>query len=204
MLVGRRPLHAQRPDELALVGGPVDGVRSQPMPIQVPAVHGRPASVRPLHPVGDNQMSVQQRIALPRCPVVKADRQQPLSGHMLDTAMAAAGPQMVVQVADRLGQPGVMGGQHGSSGGWVTEAVEGGHALGRPQDHVECGDGVAAVRTAQQLPDIRVPTLEHGLEPGGGCFACSPRLVAPAPYHRPGDSPWPDRYASWSVASSRV
>jgi hypothetical protein len=32
----------------------------------------------------------------------------------------------------------------------------------------------------------------------------SPRLLAPAPYHRPGDSPWPDRYCSWSVASSRV
>ena len=32
----------------------------------------------------------------------------------------------------------------------------------------------------------------------------SPRLMAPAPYHRPGDSPWPDRYAWWSVASSRV
>ena len=28
--------------------------------------------------------------------------------------------------------------------------------------------------------------------------------LALAPYHRPGDSPWPDRYASWSVASSRV
>ena len=32
----------------------------------------------------------------------------------------------------------------------------------------------------------------------------SPKPLAPAPYQRPGDSPWPDRYASWSVASSRV
>jgi hypothetical protein len=32
----------------------------------------------------------------------------------------------------------------------------------------------------------------------------SAKLAAPAPYHRPGLSPWPDRYAWWSAASSRV
>ena len=53
-------------------------------------------------------MGVQQRITLPRCPVIEPDRQHPLSGHMLDTAVTAAGPQMLVQVADRLGQPGMM------------------------------------------------------------------------------------------------
>jgi hypothetical protein len=57
------PLHSQCPDVLALVGGPVDGVRGQPMPVQVPAVQGRPASVRPLNPVGDDQVGVQQRVA---------------------------------------------------------------------------------------------------------------------------------------------
>ena len=44
---------------------------------QVAAVQGRPASVRPLHPVGDDQMSVQQRIALTGGPVIKTDRQDP-------------------------------------------------------------------------------------------------------------------------------
>jgi hypothetical protein len=44
--VRRRLLHPEGPDELALVGGPVDGVRSQPMPVQVPSVQRRPASVR--------------------------------------------------------------------------------------------------------------------------------------------------------------
>jgi hypothetical protein len=61
-------------------------------------------------------MGVQQRVALARCPVVEADRQHPLSGHMLDTAVAPAGPQMLVQVGDRLRQPGVMGGQHRPAG----------------------------------------------------------------------------------------
>jgi dihydrofolate reductase len=31
-----------------------------------------------------------------------------------------------------------------------------------------------------------------------------PVFLAPAPCQRPGDSPWPDKYCSWSVASSRV
>jgi hypothetical protein len=37
-------------------------------------------------------MGVQQRIAFSGCPVIEADRQQPLSGHVLVTAVAAAGP----------------------------------------------------------------------------------------------------------------
>ena len=193
--VRRRPLHPERPDELALVGGPVDGVRGQPMPVQIAAVQGRPASVRPLDPVGDDQMGVQQRIALPGRPVVEPDRQQPLSGHMLDTTMAAAGPQVLVQVADRLGQPGVMGGQHRPAGGRVTQAVEDRHALGRPQDHVKgrarrCGHGggPAAPRSSGRGPRTWPGTRPRDASP------CSPRLLAPAPYHRPGDSPWPDRY----------
>ena len=175
--VRRRPLHPERPDELALVGGPVDGVRGQPMPVQVPAVQRCPASVRPLDPVGDDQVGVQQRIAFSGRPVVEPDRQQPLSGHVLDTAVAAAGPQVLVQVADRLGQPGVMGGQHGSAGGRVAEAVEDRDALGRPQYHVEGGHGVAAMRAAEQLAGRGVAALEHGLEPGHRCFALQPEAA---------------------------
>jgi hypothetical protein len=61
-----------------------------------PSPQGRPVSVRPLHPVGDDQMGVQQRIALTGGPVIKTDRQHPLSGHVLDTAMAAADAKMLV------------------------------------------------------------------------------------------------------------
>jgi hypothetical protein len=107
------------------------------MPIQVPTVQGCPATVRPLDPVGHHQMGVQQRVALSRCPVVEPNGQQSPSGHMLMSAMAAAGPQVLVQVADRLGQPSMMGGQDGSAGGRVTEAVEDRDALGRPQDHIK-------------------------------------------------------------------
>jgi len=66
------------------------------MPVQVPTVQRRPPSVRPLDAVGHHQVGVQQRIPLARCPVVQADRQQPLSGHVLDTAMSAAGAQVLV------------------------------------------------------------------------------------------------------------
>jgi hypothetical protein len=116
MAVRWRPFRPECPSELALVGGPVDGVRGQPMPIQVPAVQGCPASVRPLDAVGHDQMGVQQRIAFSGGPTVEPDRQQPLSGHVLDTTVAAAGPKVLVQVADRLGQPSMMGGQHRPAG----------------------------------------------------------------------------------------
>jgi hypothetical protein len=117
--------------------------------------------------------------------VVEGDRQQPLAGHLLDTAMATAGPQVSVQVADRLGQPGMMCRQHRPARGRVPQPVEDRHALGRPQDHVKGRDGVAAVATAQQLPSGRVAALEHALEPGHRCFAlqsqrCGAGAVPPA------------------------
>jgi hypothetical protein len=118
---------------------------------------------------------MQQRVALPAGAVVEAGGQQPLSGHMLNTAVAAAGADVLVQVADRLGQPGVMRGQHGSSGRWVAEPVEDGDALGRAQDHVKGGHGVAAIRSAEQLAGRRVAALEHGLEPRRRCFALQPK-----------------------------
>jgi len=144
------------------------------MPIQVPTVQRRPSSVWPLDTVGHHQMGVQQRITFSGCPVVEPDRQQPLSGHVLDTAMATASPQVLVQVADRLGQPGMVGGQHRPAGGWVTQAVEDRDALGRPQHHIEGRHGVAAMRAAQQLASGGVPAFEHGLEPGRRCFALQP------------------------------
>jgi hypothetical protein len=110
VVVRWRPLHPKCPDKLALVGGPIDGVRGQPMPIQVPAVQGRPASVRPLDSVGHHQVGVQQRIAVSGRPMVEPDRQQPLSRHMLVSAMSTAGAKVLVQVANRLGQPRMMGG----------------------------------------------------------------------------------------------
>jgi hypothetical protein len=84
---------------------------------------------------------------------------------------------MLVQVADRLGQPGVMGGQHRPSDCRVTQAVEDRDALGRPQHHIKAGYGVAAMRAPQQLTRRRVPALEHGLELGHRCFALQPQAA---------------------------
>jgi hypothetical protein len=122
-------------------------------------------------------MGVQQRVTFSGRPVVEPDRQHPLSGHVLDTAMATAGPQVLVQVGDRLGQPGVMGRQYGPSGGRVTQPIEDRDALGRPQDHIKAWHGIAAMRSAQQLPRSRVAALEHGLEPGHRCFALQPKAA---------------------------
>jgi hypothetical protein len=157
-----------------------------------------------LDAVGDDQVGVQQRVALAGCPVVEPDGQQPLAGHMLDTTVAAASTQVLIQVGDRLGQPSVMGGQHRPAGGWVTEAVEDRDALGRPQDHVEGGYGVAAIGTAKQLAAGRVAALEHGLGPGRRCFALQPQAAGTGAVPPAWGLPVPDRYCWWSVASSRV
>jgi hypothetical protein len=124
-----------------------------------------------LDAIGDDQMGVQQRVTLPGRPVVEPDRQHPLSGHMLDTAMAATGPEMLVQITDRLGQPSMVGLEHRPASGRIPEAVEDRDALGRAQHHVKARHGVAAVGAAEQLAGCRVAALEHGLEPGHGCFA---------------------------------
>jgi hypothetical protein len=42
--------------------------------------------------------------------MVEPDRQQPLSRHMLVSAMSTAGAKVLVQVANCLGQPRMMGG----------------------------------------------------------------------------------------------
>jgi hypothetical protein len=116
-------------------------------------------------------MGVQQRVTLSGGPVVEPDRQQPLSGHVLDTAMAAAGPQVSVQVGGRLADTGVLGGQHRPAGRHIPKSVQDGHALGRPQDHVKGWHGVAAVRAAEEFPGVGVAALEHAAEARRGCFA---------------------------------
>jgi hypothetical protein len=123
-----------------------------------------------LDAVGDDQVGV-QRVTLPRCPVVEPDRQHSLGGHVLDTTMTTAGAEVLVQVADRLGQPGVVGGQYRPTGGSLRQAVEDRHAFGRPQHHVKAGHGVVAMGPAQQLASRRVSTFEHGLESRWRCFA---------------------------------
>jgi hypothetical protein len=193
------PLDPERPDELTLVSGPVNGVRGQPMPVDIAAVQRWPAAVRPLDPVGHHQMGVQQRIALPGRPVVEADRQHPPAVHMLDTAVAAAGAQVLVQVADRLGQPGVMGGQHGPSGRRITKPVEDRDALGRAQHHIKGRHRVPAVGTAEQLAFVGSRPSNMAWNPANDASPCRPSEMSPAPYHRPGDSPWPEvSFTRWS------
>jgi hypothetical protein len=56
--------------------------------------------------------------------MVEPHREQPVSGHVLDTAVATTGPQVLVQIRDGLGQPGVMGREHRPASGRIPEAVE--------------------------------------------------------------------------------
>src|SRR5215211_7526151 len=68
-----------------------------------------------------------------------------------------------------------MGLEHRPAGRRVTEAVEDRHALGRPQHDVEGRHRAPAVGAAEELTGVGVAALEHGLEPGHGCFALQPQ-----------------------------
>jgi hypothetical protein len=65
-------------------------------------------------------------------------------------------------------------------------------------------DGARYMSTAEQLASGGVAALEHGLELGHRCFALQPQAGGAGTVPPARDSPWPDRYCSWSVASSRV
>jgi len=73
--------------------------------------------------------------------MVEPDPQQPLSGHVLVSAVATPRPNVGVQVGDRLSHAGMVGRQDRPAGGRVAQAVKDRHALGRPQDHVEAWHG---------------------------------------------------------------
>jgi hypothetical protein len=103
--------------------------------------------------------------------MVEPNSQHPLSGHVLDTDVAAAGSKVSVQVGHRLPDADVVGGQHRPAGHRITQAVQDRHALGRAQDHVEGGHGAAAVGAAEELAGVGVAALEHLLEPRHRCFA---------------------------------
>ena len=202
-----RPLLSTPPrasGQLALVGGPVDGVRGQPMPVQVPAVQRCPASVRSLDPVGHHQMGVQQRITLPDVRWSNPTASSPCPDTCWTPPWPRRAPKVSVQVGDRLGHAGMVGGQHRPAGGRVTQAVEDRDALGRPQDHVERGHGVAAMGAAQQLARRGVAALEHGLEPGRRCFALQPQAGGAGAVPPAWGLAVAGQIRSWSVASSRV
>jgi hypothetical protein len=105
--------------------------------------------------------------------VVEPDRQQPLSGHVLDTTMAATGAQVLIQVADSLGQSRVMGGQHRPAGRRIPQAIEDGDALGRAQHHVKAWDGVAAVGWPSSSPVVGSRPSNMAWNPATDASPCS-------------------------------
>jgi hypothetical protein len=121
--------------------------------------------------------------------MVEPHRQQPLSGHMLVSAVATASAQMSVQIGNRLGHPRMVGVQDRPAGRRIAQAIQDRRALGRPQHHVERRHRVATMRAAEELPVSGWPPSNIRRKPTGDASLCNPREAAPAPYHRPGDSP---------------
>jgi hypothetical protein len=143
------------------------------MAVQVPAIQGRPASVRPLHPVGHHHVGVQQRIPFSGRPVVEADRQQPLTGHARGRHGRDGPPG--VRPGTRSLRRRQRGGRPARPGRWPRPPGRTGSRRScRAQDHVECRHRVAAVGAAEELAGVGVAALEHGLESRRRCFARQP------------------------------
>ena len=77
-------------------------------------------------------------------------------------------PPVAVMASDRGGGFALVDGLNRTYAHWL---------LRRPQDHIKGGDGIAAVLPAEQLAGGGVAALEHGLEPGHGCFALQPQAA---------------------------
>jgi hypothetical protein len=70
---------------------------------------------------------------------------------MLRPAVATSGAEVLVEVGDRLAEPGVVDGHGGPAGGRIAQGVQDGHALGGAEDQVERWHRPLAVGAAQQL-----------------------------------------------------
>jgi hypothetical protein len=106
-------------------------------------------------------MRMQQRIAGAAGAVVEADRQQPVAVHVLVAAMAAAGADVLLQIAERLFGRLVVRVQHLGGDLGVSQAVQQRHTLGRPQHQIERRHPMLAMRPSQQLPSVGVAAVEH-------------------------------------------
>ncbi len=175
------PGDPKRPCQGALVGAPVDRIRRHPVPVQVATIQRRPATIRTPDTVRNDHVGVQQRIACPRGPMVEPDRQQAVAGHMVAASMAAAGADVLLEVAERFGGRLVVGVQHMGGDLGVAQAVQQRHALGRPQHHIEGRYAPLAVAAAKQLACLGVAAVEHPHERlgTGGAFLAE-RLGPPA------------------------
>jgi hypothetical protein len=93
---------------------------------------------------------------------------------MLNTAMAAAGPKVLVQVGDRLGQPGVMGCEHRPTGGPVTEAVEDRDALVGRRTTSKAGTALRPWGRPNSSPVVGWRPSNVAWNPAGDASPCSP------------------------------
>ncbi len=136
--------------------------------------------------------------------MVEADRQQPVALYVLVAAVAAARADMLLQVAKRLLGRLVVCVQHLGGDLGIAQAVQQRHALGGPQHQVKRWHAALAVRPAEELAGVGVAAVEHPHERLGAGNAALAQAWAPRPSQRPGDSPWPDRYSSRLLATSRT
>jgi hypothetical protein len=154
------PLDPERPGQLALVAGPIDGIGGQPMPIQVRPSNAVQRPSGPWTPLATTRWGA----AAGRPPGTSDGRTRPPAAPVRPRARVRRG-----HAASQCGCPGRRPPQPRRHGG-------------------------------PPRPPGRWPGRPGRKGSTRSWSAAGPRRSLA----RPGDSPWPDRYCSWSVASSRV
>jgi hypothetical protein len=118
--------------------------------------------------------------------VIEPDRQQPPSGHVLDTAMATAGTQVLIQVADRLGQTDMMRPEDRPASRRIPGAVEDDTLLVGRRTTSKAGTALRPWGRPSSSPVVGSRPSNMAWNAAGDASPSSPRLAAPAPYQRPG------------------
>jgi hypothetical protein len=163
---GRLPGDPEGPGQLVAERGLVQVAGGLGMPVQRAAVQGRPAPVRALGEVGDQDVGVQQRIPGPAHAMLVAGCQQTAASDSLAAGMPAARPRRrPLQVPQRLPDRGVMRGDDRPDDVGSAEGVQQTHALGRAEGQIEPGHRPGTNPVGKRRAGRGVATCEQPAQP---------------------------------------
>ena len=158
----RQPLHPERAGQLGAQHGLVDEARRPRMRVQPAAIQRRPPAVRSAAQVGDQDVSVQLRIARPRRAMPKRRRHQPRRRHDLSPAMAATDRRRrTLEIADGLEDRAVVRAADRGTHLAAADPEQDADALRRRERQIKPGDPDRARRAPQRRAVLRVKAREH-------------------------------------------
>lgn len=188
---GRLPFDAQAATELVAKMGLVDVGGGLGVVVDRRVVEARPAAVRSLRRVSDQDVGVQLRIAVARGAVEVASRQVAVALDELRAAHAPAGPaRLALHVVEGGSYRLAVGGFDLDGGYGPAKAPQQGDGLGSREGEIEAGDRAAGRNAAhpdQRLPIGGVAASQHRFELCGLDFAGEGQVLGGIAEPFPGD-----------------